>query len=68
MKKFYLVAAFLITVVATMVGTGWAYRTHFEAISGVNWYSFEAAHDDCVANHQEKCKIFGGFAPESQFR
>lgn len=48
--------------------TDYNFRTTFEEISGVNWYSFNAAHDDCTVAWKEQCKIFGGFAPLSQFR
>jgi hypothetical protein len=51
-----------------VVSTDYYFRTTFEAVSGVNWYSFNAAHDDCAKTWEENCKIFGGFAPLSQFR
>jgi hypothetical protein len=51
-----------------VLGTDYKFRMDFETVSGVNWYSFNAAHDDCVAQWGEQCKIFGGFAPLSQFR
>lgn len=61
----------LFTAVGVAIGvlaTDYKFRTDFEAISGVNWYSFNAAHDDCTVAWKEECKIFGGFAPLSQFR
>ena len=67
----YIMLAVLFTVIGGTIGafgTDYQFRTNFEAISGVNWHSFNAAHDDCVVAWQEQCKIFGGFAPLSQFK
>lgn len=62
---------FVALVLGTAIGavaTDYKFRTDFEAISGVNWYSFNAAHDDCTVAWKEECKIYGGFAPKSQFQ
>lgn len=67
--KYVIWFSFLIVGVGVgAFSTDYKLRTDFEAVTGVNWYSFNAAAADCEKAFEEKCKIFGGFAPLSQFR
>jgi hypothetical protein len=43
-------------------------RDQFELMTRINWYSFAAAHADCVKHHKMQCKLDGGFAPLSSFK
>jgi len=43
------------------------FRANFEAATGVHPDSFMAAGKDCENANHEKCRIYGGWAPRSQF-
>lgn len=68
MKYLIYVVALTVSMAIGVSFQDYRLRTQFEAISGVNWYSFNAAHDDCTVAFKEECKIYGGFAPLSKFR
>lgn len=69
MYKYIIWFSFLLAGVGIgALATDYKFRTDFEAVSGVNWYNFNAAAADCEEAFKEKCKIYGGFAPLSQFR
>ena len=36
----------------------------FEELTGINWYSFQAAHDDCEAHFKTDCRLENGFRPK----
>lgn len=36
----------------------------FEDLTGINWYSFQAAHDDCEVHFKTECRLANGFAPK----
>ena len=52
---------------AGLLYSDYEFRKDFEALTAINWYSFNAAHADCEKHWNEKCRIYGGFAPKSQF-
>ena len=67
----YVLTAVLFLALGSVLATAYETQQHaerFESLTGINWLSFQAAHADCVAHFKEPCKIFGGFAPKSQFR
>lgn len=70
MFKYILIAVVFLTLggVLTTAYDAQQHAKRFEELTGINWISFQAAHDDCVSQYKERCKIFGGFAPMSYFR
>lgn len=65
---FRFIFLFFVAVIFGMFIEGMSLRLKFEDATGINWYSFFAAHDDCEAHFGERCKLGAGFRPLSQLR
>ena len=48
-------------------GGGYLVKSEFYAKSNVTWTQFTDGYDACEQEAQEKCAMYGGFAPRSQF-
>lgn len=66
--KYIIYAGILVIGMATGVAGGtYITMADFEAMSGVSWVDFTEGSDNCESEAQEPCRIYGGFAPSSQF-
>lgn len=67
--KYFIWAAFLVVgMSAGLFGGGWAFKTTFHDMSGVTWTQFTDGYAACEKAAGERCNMYGGFAPLSQFR
>lgn len=59
--------ALLIGVLFGWLGMSWAVKTTFHDITNVTWTQLVDGSAACEQAAQEKCAMYGGFAPRSQF-
>lgn len=68
MKTFFVTLLVLaVGLLGLWVGGGAVYLD-FQARAGISYSDFIKTHKLCEDTYGEKCRIYGGFAPESSFR
>jgi hypothetical protein len=50
-----------------VVGTDYHVRANFYGITNVTWKQLTDGAKQCEQQAQERCAMYGGFAPRSQF-
>lgn len=66
--KYFIWVAFLIGgLLVGAIAQDYRFQVEIKAVTALDWKTITAAHDNCVTNNKEQCKIYGGFAPLSQF-
>lgn len=66
--KYFIWVAFLLGGLAVgAVAQDYRFQSEIKSVTSLDWKTMVNAHDNCVRDSHEVCKIYGGFAPLSMF-